>query len=116
MLSVTTKSLGPTLNRMKLVSIAERSVSGKYGTSMVANLVEPATDLNDEGKILEFLPHVAKYQNDMFDKKNAPVPSLDKTLDKYITTLEPILDPDQMKKAKQVTAILEILFIEALLL
>ncbi|XP_075239910.1 carnitine O-acetyltransferase-like [Convolutriloba macropyga] len=102
MLSVTTKSLGPTLNRMKLVSIAERSVSGKYGTSMVANLVEPATDLNDEGKILEFLPHVAKYQNDMFDKKNAPVPSLDKTLDKYITTLEPILDPDQMKKAKQV--------------
>ena len=75
---------------------ASRTLSGSIG-----NLVDPVLDLNDEQKLLQYLPHISKYQDDMFSGRSLPVPPLDRTLPKYLRTLQPILDHKQMEKAKK---------------
>ncbi|XP_063720663.1 carnitine O-acetyltransferase-like isoform X2 [Symsagittifera roscoffensis] len=78
---------------------ASRTLSGSIG-----NLVDPVLDLNDEQKLLQYLPHVSKYQDDMFSGRSLPVPPLDRTLPKYLRTLQPILDHKQMEKAKKIAS------------
>ena len=68
----------------------------------MTDLLEPVSDLHDEQKLLKYLPHVLKYQDDTFQDRNLPVPDLQKTLDKYLKTLEPILNLAQMKRAIKV--------------
>ena len=69
---------------------------------VMTDLLEPVSDLHDEQKLLKYLPHVLKYQDDTFQDRNLPVPDLQKTLDKYLKTLEPILNLAQMKRANKV--------------
>ncbi|XP_063720664.1 carnitine O-acetyltransferase-like [Symsagittifera roscoffensis] len=70
----------------------------------MTDLLEPVSDLHDEQKLLKYLPHVLKYQDDTFQDRNLPVPDLQKTLDKYLKTLEPILNLAQMKRAIKVVS------------